>query len=79
MNKYTVTLYTGTIETIDEVLLETTVDADNINDVSFLKILPKEACDNIYYIRKMIISPDEYSYDYGKYTTFIRVKKVEEK
>ena len=78
MNKYLVTWYKGSIETEKTILKQKTVEAENINDVEYLDLLPDNIREKVYYTRGVLFDPEHHiGIDYGSWTEFISIRKVD--
>lgn len=76
MKKFKITWGRGSALGIDTVFESKTVEADNIDSVDPLIILPKQMLKNIYYTRVIHTSDTKRNVDYGSYVNFIEIEEI---
>ena len=78
MKKYKVTWYNGSIESEHSVLDSKEVEAEDINKVQYLDILPEDTREKVYYTRGVLFDPEKWIViDYGSWFNFISIREVE--
>lgn len=80
MNKYLINWYSGSMEVEKDIIKQMIVEAETINEVDGLVILPAEIKDKVYYTRHALFSEEgRIVIDYGNYTKFISIQKYKER
>lgn len=76
MKRFKITWGQGNVLSISKIYKTKIVEADDIDSVDPLIILPKTLLKNIYYMRVIHTSDAKRNVDYGSYVDFIEIKEI---
>ena len=76
MKKYNLKWGEGLISRIQKVYKTMEVEAENMDALNPLVILPEELREKIEYVRTIICSDTRRSYDYGSWSEFIEAEEL---
>ena len=76
MKKYKITWGKGSVLGIDKIFETKIIEADNIDSVDPLIILPKPMLKIVYYTRVIHTSDTKRNVDYGSYVDFIEIEEI---
>ena len=77
MIKFIIKWGSGSVCGIKTIYKAIEVEAEKIDDVNPINILPETIKKKVYYVRKIFTSDKKRNYDYGSWTEFIEVEEIE--
>ena len=76
MKKFILKWGKGNVESIVNVYKQMTVEAETINDINPIIILPEEIKNGVRYVRMLVTSETKRNYDYGSWSEFIEAEEI---
>ena len=76
MKKFILKWGKGNVESIVNVYKQMPVEAETINDINPIIILPEEIKNGVRYVRMLVTSETKRNYDYGSWSEFIEAEEI---
>ena len=76
MKKFVLKWGEGSVESITNVYKQMRVEAETINDINPIIILPEEIKNGVRYVRMLVTSETKRNYDYGSWSEFIEAEEI---
>ena len=76
MKKFVLKWGKGSVLEIQTVYKTMIVEAENIDDINPIIILPESIKNRVYYVRKIFTSETKRNYDYGSWSDFIEAEET---
>ena len=76
MKKFVLKWGKGSVSEIQTVYKVMIVEAENIDDINPIIILPESIKNRVYYVRKIFTSETKRNYDYGSWSDFIEAEET---